>query len=45
MPPKRKPTFIPDSNILAIQPPNASVFSVDETAKSILVEFKLPFKP
>ena len=36
---------IPNSNILAMQPQNALKSSVDETARSILVVFKLPPKP
>ena len=35
----------PNSNPLAIQLLNALGSSVDETAKSILAEFKPPFKP
>ena len=34
-----------DGNLLAIQLLNALGFSVDETAKSILAVFKLPFEP
>ena len=36
---------IPNGNILAIQPPNTLGFSIDKTAKSTPVEFKLLFKP
>ena len=42
MPLKRKPTPTPNSNTLAIQPPNALGFSVDKTTKSTLAESKLP---
>ena len=45
MPLKRKPTPAPDGNTLAIQPPNILESSVNKTAKSILAESKLPFKP
>jgi hypothetical protein len=45
MPLKRKPTLILNSNILAIKPLNALVFSADKTTKNILVESKLPSKP
>ena len=42
MPLKRKPTPIPNGNILVIQPQNALEFSVDETAKSTPVASKPP---
>ena len=45
MPLKRKPTPIPNSNILVIQLLNTLEFSVDKTAKSILVESELFSKP
>jgi len=45
MPLKKKPTPIPNGNMLAIQPQNTLGFSVDETAKSTLVESKPPSKP
>ena len=45
MPPKRKPTPVPDGNILAIQLQNALGFSTDEITKSTLAVFKPPFKP
>ena len=44
MPLKKKPIFIPDGNILAIQPQNALGFNVNKTTKSILAESKLPSK-
>jgi hypothetical protein len=44
MPLKRKPTPVPDGNILAIQPLNASAFSADKTARSTLAESKLLFE-
>ena len=44
MPLKKKPTPIPNDNIIAIQLLNALGFSTDKTIKSILVEFKLPSK-
>ena len=45
MPLKRKPTLIPNGNILAIQLQNASEFSTNETAKSTPAASKPPFKP
>ena len=44
MPPKRKPTPVPNGNMLVIQLPNALGFSIDKTTKNTLVEFKLPSK-
>ena len=44
MPPKRKLTPAPNSNILVIQPLNALKSSADKTTKNTLVEFKLPSK-
>ena len=44
MPLKRKPTPAPNSNMLAIQPPNALRSSVDKTTRSILVESELLFE-
>ena len=44
MPPKRKPMPTPNGNPLVIQPPNASGFSADKTAKSTLAVSKPPFK-
>ena len=45
MPLKRKPTPIPDGNMLTIQPPNALGSSADKTARNTLVESKPPSKP
>ena len=45
MPPKRKPTPIPNGNMLIIQPLNALGSSIDNTARNTLAEFELPFKP
>ena len=45
MPLKRKLMPALNGNMLVIQLLNALGFSVDKTAKSTLVEFKLPFKP
>ena len=45
MPLKRKPTLIPNGNILAIQLLNTLRFSVDKTTKNILAVSKPPFKP
>ena len=36
---------VPDGNLLAIQLPNTSKSSADETTKSTLAVFKPPFKP
>ena len=44
MPLKRKPMPIPDSNILVIQPLNASGSSINKTTKSTPAEFKLLFE-
>ena len=44
MPLKRKPTPVPNGNILAIQPLNTLKFSIDKAVKSTLAEFKLLFK-
>ena len=45
MPLKRKPTPIPDSNILIIQPLNTLGFSTDKTTRSTLAVFKPPSEP
>ena len=45
MPLKRKLMPIPDSNLLVIQPLNASGSSTDKTTRSILAASKPFFKP
>ena len=45
MPLKRKPTPVPDGNILVIQPLNTLGSNTDKTARNTLAESELPFKP